>query len=82
VARKVLLAQLDQPVKDLEAMERQPSPSATLDRDLSYYLKLRADREFLAGLSLTWENEPFEWRRSLVRRFISRLDIHVLRNLA
>lgn len=75
IARKVLLQQLDQAARDLELAEKQMPISPSLDADLAFYEALRKDKDFHAILPLTWDDEPLEWRRSWVRRFIRRVEI-------
>ena len=75
VVRKMLLLQLDHVARELEALDRQRPINKHLDVDLSFYMKLRANRGFLDALILTWEDEPLAWRRSWIRHFFDRVEV-------
>lgn len=74
-ARKILLQQLDQHAKELEALELRRPHNPHLAEDIAFYEKLRSNPGFLSSLPLTWEDEPSQWRRSWVRRFIERVEV-------
>lgn len=78
LARKVLLAQLDQAARDLDALMAQKPATKHLDETLAFYRKLRADKSFMASLPLTWADEDLMWRRRFIRRFVERVDVSML----
>lgn len=75
VVRKVLLTQLDQVAREMDALDRQKPFNPHLDVNIDYYRRLRADIDFLAALPASWDDEPIDWRRSWVRRFIERVEM-------
>jgi DNA invertase Pin-like site-specific DNA recombinase len=74
-ARKPLMAALDDASKSLAALERQAVPTAHVDAELAAYQAHQADPAFLASLAGTWEDEPIQWRRAFLRRFVRQVEI-------
>lgn len=76
MSRKILLQQLEQTAKELEMLEDHHRPrNQHLAEDIAFYEKLRKNPGFLASLPLTWDDEPIDWRRSWIRRFIERVEV-------
>jgi hypothetical protein len=74
-ARRVLVAQLNEAAKALEASEARSEGVRSVDVDLGAYHALRRDPDFLRTLPAVWEDQPLAWRRSWLRRFIERIEI-------
>lgn len=74
-ALRVLVQQLNQATEELEAVGAAAKTSPTIAEDLAFYEGLRDDREWLALLPGTWEDEPLQWRRSWLRRFIANVEV-------
>lgn len=75
MARKMVQQQLEQALKDLEAMNVPREGSAQVETDLAFYAKLQGDPSFAAMLSVTWMDESLRWKRNWIRRFIERVEI-------
>ncbi|MFP5503356.1 MAG: recombinase family protein [Candidatus Sericytochromatia bacterium] len=73
--RKILLQQLDQTAKELDAIEQSRPYNPHLAYDIDFYEDLKKKPSFLASLPLTWDDEPVQWRRSWIRRFIERVEV-------
>jgi hypothetical protein len=74
-AMKVLIQQLNQASEELEALDTSSHAKPTLAADLTYYQELRRDRDFMAMIPALWADNPIQWRRSWIRRFIERVEI-------
>lgn len=73
--RKMLFGKLDQATRELEALNNRGPAMPHLDANLAFYRGLLDDAEFLATLPATWRDEPLDWRRSWMRRFIRRVVV-------
>jgi DNA invertase Pin-like site-specific DNA recombinase len=73
-ARKPLLAALDDATKGLKAVERQSTPAPHVDAEVAAYQALLADPVQVATLRDTWEDEPIQWRRAFIRRFVRHVE--------
>lgn len=74
-ARKQLLAALDEASRRLDALERQTRHAPHADAELASLLRLRNDPALLHTLPATWADEPIQWRRGFLRRFIQRVEL-------
>ncbi|MNS61758.1 hypothetical protein D3C72_947950 [compost metagenome] len=75
VARKPLMAALDEATRALRSLERQTAPTHHADAAIATYQELLRDTAFLDLLPDTWEDEPIQWRRGFLRRFVQRVDV-------
>lgn len=74
-ARRVLILQLDQAARELEAAMAPPEPKGKVQESISFYEGLRGQKDWLAILKGTWEDEPLAWRRGWLWQFIDRVAI-------
>lgn len=71
--RKMIQGQMEEAIKQLADADR-PRPAAGLVDD-TFYRDLRRDPEHLNNLTLAWADEPLQWRRLFVRRFVERVEL-------
>lgn len=73
--RKVLIAQLNQVTTELEALNRPQVFRTRIDTDLAIFEEIRRDKDFLLTLPNLWPDEPLDWKRRWIGRFIERVDV-------
>lgn len=74
-ARKPLMLALDEATRNLEHLERQVTPTTHTDAEIASYQSLLSDPEFFVMLPGAWEDEPIQWRRGFLRRFVRRVEL-------
>jgi DNA invertase Pin-like site-specific DNA recombinase len=78
-ARRVLILQLDEVARELDAVNVAPRSVASSAQDIAFFEDLQQRPEFLLTLLATWEAQPLIWRRRFLRRFVEQVDVSCIR---